>query len=300
METLDTSTLLHHSPQLYFKRALALLEEDNLPDALQCMDAAIVFSHHSPFYIYQKIRLLYQLGAMKNCSQLIVSQLEYLYKHGSLYILCRLIDYFQKINHYNTDDLSKLLHHYHIPYCLANSYSTLLTQKNKPFLSLAQKAMFQDDYNLCLCYCELYLKLHPTTSEICLLQATAHHMLGHLLTAKNYYLEYLKLCPNHPKAFENMGLIAMELGEYDLAIDYLQKAVSAQPQNISYLLYLGECYSLAKKLDAAIATYEQVTRQEPNNLQSYFNLAHTYKRLSKNRLSRRYTKFIKKQLKNKV
>lgn len=307
MEALDIHNELMRSPHSFFKNALTFFNENQFDKALQSIDAAIIFSNNSPFYIYQKIRFLYHLNAtsldlihidpIPSCSSFIVSQLEYLYKHGSLYILCRCIDYLQKLESYNLDGLKQLLQHHHIPYCLAQCYNTLVTQKDKPFLKLAQKAMVQDDYLLCLNYCELYLKLHPTSSQVCYLQAYSHHMLGHLLTAKNYYLNYLDLQPQSAKAYTNIALISMELGNYDLAISYFQKAIALDSDNVDYLLYLGECYYNSKKLDAAIATYKQAIKCAPNHLQSYFNLSHTYKKMSKLRHSKRYIKLIQKQLK---
>lgn len=298
------------SPHSFFKNALTFFKQNQFDEALQSIDAAIIFSNNSPFYIYQKIRFLYHLNtlsldivhmhSMPSCSQFIVSQLEYLYKHSSLYILCRSIDYLQKLESYSLDVLNQLLQRHHIPYYLAQCYSALLVQKDKPFLRLAQKALVQDDYLLCLNYCELYLKLHPTTSKICYLQAYSHHMLGHLLTAKNYYINYLDLEPRNAEAYNHIALISMELGDYDLAISYFQKAITLDSDNIDYLLYLGECYYISKKLDAAITTYEQVTKRAPNNLQSYFNLSHTYKRMSKSRRSKHYMKLIQKQLKTRM
>lgn len=299
MDALETCDLLQRSPHAYFKKALALFEAHQFPSALQAIDAAIVFSHNAPFYIYQKIRLLYQLGALKNCSELILAQLEHLYRHASLYLLCRSIDYLQQINQYDSKYLAKILKHRHIPYCLADSYQTLLTQKNKPFMALAKKAMVQDDYPLCLCYCELYLKIHSKTPEILSIQAYAYHMLGDLVKAKNSASQELKISPKKAPVLAHLGAIFMEIGDYSSAIDAFKKAASLEPTNTEYLLYLGECYYVAKKTEAAISTYERIALEDPSNLQNYFNLSHTYKKLSKRRLSNRYSRLIKKHLRQK-
>ena len=297
METIETHSLLHLSPQAYFKNALLLFDNQQLQPALQSIDAAIVFSNNSPFYIYQKIRILYNLGAYKSCTQLIVSQLEYLYKQASLYILCRVLNYLQKMNHYKLDDLKNLLSYHHVPYCLADSYNTLLTQKDKPFLLLARKAMVQDDYTLCLCYCNLYCKVRPITPDIMYMKAYSYHMLCNLIPARNNYMEYLKAQPNNASAYINVSLISMELGEYAVAIDYLQQASNMDPSNTQYLFYLGECYYAAKKFEQAITTYETIAKLEQNNLQNCFNLSHAYQKINRRRLSKHYLKCLKKQLK---
>lgn len=300
MKTLDTHNLLQRSPHQYFKDALELFQCNQLPAALQSLDAAIVFSQNSPFYIYQKIRLLYQIGALQSCNELIVSQLEHLYKHGSLYILCRSLDYLQKVTPYPLNELRTLLDEHRVPYCLADSYSIWLYQKDKPFFSLAEKALVQGHYTLCLSYCELYLKLYQSNAHICYMQGFCHHILGHLIQAKCYYQEYVKFNPNEASSYVHVGLIAMELGDYPLAITYLEHASNLEPNELNYQLYLGECYYAAKKYNLAATTYTSIITKEPTNLQSYFNLSHTYKKMSKNRLSKRYTRSIQKQLKNRV
>ena len=300
MDTLEANILTQYSPQSYFKDALMFFKQQRFSDAFQCIDAAIVFSHNSPFYIFQKIRLLYEANAFKECSQFIISQLEYLYKNGSLYILCRTLDYLQNINHYDLDYFIKLLKYYNVPYCLAWSYCDFLTTKDKPFLTLARKAMAQDDFSLCLCYCGLYLKLHPTTADLCYMQAYCYHMLGNLLTAKKYYLEYADLCLDHSNTYMNIAFVCSQMGDYDTAIHYYQKASDIEPNNIYCLLYLGECYYTSRKLDAAIATYEKVLKVDPTNLQAYFNLVHIYKKSCKTRLTKRYIKLIRTQLNTNV
>ena len=294
MEAIEIHKSLEFSPQTYFKNALLFLKHQEIPRALQAIDTAIIFSHHSPFYIYQKIRLLYDLGAYKSCHQLIVSQLAHLYKHGSLYIFCRTLDYLQKIKSNDLQDLKELLIAHRIPYCLADSYSTLLTQKNKPFLSLAQKAMYQDDYELCLCYCDLYCKIHPETSDIMYMKAYSYHMLHNLIQAHFYYEAYLKACPNQAVAYSQLGLICMELGDYTHGIYHLQQAATMNPNEVDYLFYLAECYYASKKFEQAIEIYESIAKQDPDNLQNYFNLSHTYNKLNKRRLSKRYQKRIQK------
>ena len=297
MDTLEAYGLFHYSPHDYFKEALSLIKSQKITDALQSMDASIVFSHNAPFYIYQKIRLLYELGAYKNCSQLIVSQLDYFYKHASLYLLCRCIKYFQEINHFEVDLLARLLKQHHVPYCLADCYEMLLTKKDKSFFQLAQKAKKQDDYPLCLCYCDLELKLHPHHAETYTLKIYALHILGQLMEAQKVSSVYQALVPTDPEGYASSALIYMELGRYNAAICDLQKALSLSPNHEDYLAFLAECYYLSKQYNEAVLIYQQLTAKQPDNLQYYFNLSHIYQKTRKKRLSKHYIKLIQKTLK---
>ena len=295
-EALHSSS--HYSPQKYFRNALQLFESADIPVALQALDAAIVFSNNSPFYIHHKIRILYQLGALKSCSQLIIAQLEYLYKYGSLYLFCRTVDILQLINHYSIGQLQTLLHRNHIPYCIALHYQEWLTTRKKPFFNLARAALQDEDYELCMGYCELYIKYDQIrTKEILYMMARSYHMLGNLTEAKALYLEYLGTSNKKEEVTLQLIFVLMELEEYDLAIERLKELLAHDPQNKSYLSYLGECYYKANKISASIQAYETVSKYYPNDVQNLFNLSHAYGKLNKNWRSKHYYKEAEKQLK---
>lgn len=297
METLNAQQALYLSPFHYFKKGLSLLQEQQLDEALQSIDAAIVFSDNASFYIYQKIRILYDLGALQTCNQLIVSQLEYLYKHSSLYILCRTIDYYQKLNHCTLDELEGLLKNVRIPYCLARIYEELMFQKDRPFLAQARRAMIQDDYPLCIAYANLYLRFNPVHKNPIYMKAYSYHMLGELQHALSYYKTYLQLNPTDPTACSQLGAILLELGDINEALEHFKKAYAIEPTNTAYLSYIGECQIAAKKYTAAIATYQTIEKHDKTDIQNYFNLSYAYKKINKNYISKRYLKKIKQQLK---
>lgn len=119
-------------------------------------------------------------------------------------------------------------------------------------------------------------------------------MLGNLILAKTYYEQYISLEPNNTDGHVHIGLISMGLGDYDTALNHLQLANSLNPNNPEYSLYLGECYYAAKKYQEAACTYKNIITTESSHLQSCFNLSHTYKKTSQNRLSKRHTRHIKK------
>lgn len=281
----------------YFKNARLLSEQGDFIEAIKSMDTAIVLSCNSPFYIYQKIRLLFNLDYFRSCSEFIVSQLSYLYKQGSLYIFCRTLDFFQKMNHYSVDQLSKLLSCYEIPLCLADTYEEILFERKRPFYDLAHQAMDKGDYNLCLSYCELYQKAFPTHGDIVYMKAYSYHMLGQLQKALLEYLIYSKMRPNTAMASIHIAFVLMELRDYETAISFFEKANKMEPSNIDFLLYLGECYYVSKQYSLALSIYKDIEKAQPDHIQNLFNLSHTYAKLKKNHLSRRYLILISKSLK---
>ena len=298
MGATDISSNLKLSPLSYLKVALRLLSENKLQGALQSIDAAIVFSHNSPFYIYQKIRILYDLGAYKSCSNLIVSQLEYLYKHSSLYILYRSIDYYQKINNLSNNDLEELLKSLKVPYSLAEDYSDLLITKNINFLRRAKIAHVKDKHTTCISYLDLYTKNHLVTSEVLHMKADSYHLLGDLSTALIYYKDYLDLEPDNPNTYMYIGQVLMELNQNFEAIQYFKKSCDLDPTNKDCLSCLAECNLVLGKYDVAVSIYQTIEKYYSKDIQNYFNLFYTLKKLNKTLSIRRYHKKIKELIKN--
>lgn len=287
----------HYSPQKYFKNALQLFEAVQIPIALQSLDAAIFFSNNSPFYIHQKVRILYKLGALDSCHQFIMSQLEYLYKHGSFYILCRTIDFLQLIKHYSTGQLQTILHQHHIPYCLANHYKEWLTTAQRPFASLAQTAFRKDNYERCISYCQLFLKNHAPIPSILYIMAYSYHMTYDFEQATHVYDAYLRLVPTNIDARLAIIFISMESKQYEQGISSLKELLSQDPHNKTYLSYLGECYYQANKPLEALQTFETIVKHHPDDLQNLFNLFHSYTFLNKNWRAKHTMKEIQKRLK---
>lgn len=295
--TIDYSN--HVSPQNYFANALSLLKERQFKLAFQSIDAAIVFSGNSPFYIYQKMKMLYQVGAKNVCIQFIETQLEYLYKHASLYIVCRAIAYYQLLTASSNKALSAWLKSKNIPFCLADIYETLLTEKTPSFLAEAKKAFVQDHYMLCIGYLDLFLKHNAINKHIIYMKAHAYHMLGSLQEACYYYETYLRLAPNEAISYDYLGIIHMEMGHFDTALDYFNKSLQMDTEHTtSFIYHYAECAYSAKHFDVAISQYEHLIKTQPDDLQAYFNLLHIYKKLNKKLLARKYHNMIKKKLKS--
>jgi len=296
MNTEASHSSPHYSSLSYFKNALQLFDDAQIPDALQSLDAAIIFSNNSPFYIHQKIRILFHLGALKSCSEFIIGQIEYLYKYSSLYMFCRTLDYLQIINQYTVGQLKTILHQNHIPYCIATYYKEWLTAKEKPFLELAEAALNNDDYALCIDFCSLMIKYKQTRApKMLYMMAYSYHMLNELDKANAMYTEYAKLAADRSQVSIDLILIAMELGNYDIAILSLKDLLEQDPLNKTYLTYLGECYCQSGKVSTAIRTFQSIAKMYPDDVQNLFNLSHAYSRLKKNWRSKRCRKAAEKQ-----
>ena len=64
-------------------------------------------------------------------------------------------------------------------------------------------------------------------------------------------------------------------GSMEAAVDYLDRAIAADPQ-VQYFISKGSILNLQKKFDEAIATYEQALKVDPTNAAIYENYGYVY------------------------
>ncbi len=59
--------------------------------------------------------------------------------------------------------------------------------------------------------------------------AIAHHQAGQLLEAQSLYLNILHDQPDHPDVHHNMGILAMQIQQFDVALSHFKHAVTSKP-----------------------------------------------------------------------
>lgn len=286
----------YYSVHDYFKEALDLFNQGEFSLAFDCLDTAIILSHHCPFYIYQKTRKLFELGHLKACLNWILSNLEHLYHHSSLYLICRTLDFLQRCNHYTNLQLQTLLHEREIPYCLAKHYKTWLTCSQKDIFNLAKETFENENYSLCASYCELYLRYYSHNASIIYYAAYSYQMACNVHKAKEMYTLYDEQLHHSPESIISLALILMEAQDYISCIHYLKELLTIEPHNILYLSYLAECYYQAQCPAKALSVYKQLLKIDPHNRQVLFDLYHLYRRLEKKWLAKHYLKQAQKKL----
>lgn len=290
------TTPIQVSPHYYFKKSLVLIQQGKVLDALQHIDCAIVFSSHSPFYIYQKIKFLFETDDFITCSDYILEKVHFLHKHASLYIVCKIIHYYELMNHTSVEHLKEILAEKEVPYCLASEYKNILNCQVSNLFYFAQEAASQDDFLLCIDYCNLMIKQNKLTWEMLYLAAYSYHMAGSVHKACEYYKKCIMMNSKNDKVYNDLGLALMELCLYNEALECLNKARDLSPENIDYLSHIAECYYALRAYSLSQETYEEIIRIHPSYLQIYFNLSHICKKQNKNFLSKKYMKLAKKTL----
>jgi protein O-GlcNAc transferase len=93
---------------------------------------------------------------------------------------------------------------------------------------------------------------HKTLTLVEALQlGIAHHQAGRLQDAEQTYRAILELEPRHPDANHNIGVLAIQVGQLDQALPFLDAALNAIPTQEQYwLTYLGALMQMNRR-DAA-------------------------------------------------
>jgi tetratricopeptide (TPR) repeat protein len=102
--------------------------------------------------------------------------------------------------------------------------------------------------------------------------ALEHHLAGRLPQAETLYRQILQSDPHQPDALYLLGVMARQLGKPDLAIDFIQKAISASPGNPDYYNSLGNAFKDKNQFDEATTRYRQALQIKPDHVEALFNL----------------------------
>ena len=99
----------------------------------------------------------------------------------------------------------------------------------------------------------------------------AAHKRGHLKEADRYYTLVLKTDATHPAANQNMGILAIDLGELDKSIEFFETAIRAAPQKVQYKVSLIEALFRLGRVDEATRLTDEAIKSNPSSeiLKSY-------------------------------
>ncbi|MBI4625480.1 MAG: tetratricopeptide repeat protein [Verrucomicrobia bacterium] len=103
-------------------------------------------------------------------------------------------------------------------------------------------------------------------------QAAAHHQASRLPEAEAIYHEILARDPSCVGAMHGLGIIALQVGRYEVAANYVGRAAALAPHDSAIHFLLGEACRGLNHLDAAVASYRQAIALQPNHPDALNNL----------------------------
>ena len=109
--------------------------------------------------------------------------------------------------------------------------------------------------------------------------AVQHHNAGDLPKAEGVYQQILQTEPNQPVALHLLGVIAYQVGKYDIAVELIGKALAVNPDFAEAHSNLGAALAdLGRQQDAANSFRKALTIR-PNYAKAHNNLGNALKEL---------------------
>jgi tetratricopeptide (TPR) repeat protein len=101
-----------------------------------------------------------------------------------------------------------------------------------------------------------------------------HQQAGRLAEAENCYQRVLAAQPDHADALHLLGVVAHQVGRYDLAVELIGQAIKRDGQNPVYFSNLGVVLKDQGKVDEAMTAYRDAIRLKPDYAEAYSNLGY--------------------------
>src|SRR5256885_39908 len=94
--------------------------------------------------------------------------------------------------------------------------------------------------------------------------AIQHHHAGRLNDAETIYRQVLTEDPKNPEAMRLLGVVAMQVGQHDVALNLITQAIELNQTAAEYRLNLGRVYREMNRLEDAIAAYRDALELDPD------------------------------------
>ena len=109
--------------------------------------------------------------------------------------------------------------------------------------------------------------------------AMQNHKKKNFKAAENLYEEILRKNPKDINAYNNLGILFNQLGEYKKSINCYEKIIQIQPNNAAAHNNLGFVLNQLEKHQKAMNCFEKAIQIEPNYADAFYNLGNIHKQL---------------------
>ncbi|MGH7178706.1 MAG: tetratricopeptide repeat protein [Tepidisphaeraceae bacterium] len=106
--------------------------------------------------------------------------------------------------------------------------------------------------------------------------ALAHHRAGRFVEAETVYRAILDQDPDQPETLNLLGALALQVRQFDAAIELTRKAASLRPELASAHSNLGEALRLSGRLDEAVVSLNRAIELNPSLPEAHHNLGKAY------------------------
>ena len=102
-------------------------------------------------------------------------------------------------------------------------------------------------------------------------KAYTFHQRGQLMEAAKLYETILKKQPNHFDSMHLLGLIFDEIGQFERAVDHINRAIQLKPDYAEAYSNRGNTLLALNQCDAAIASYDKAIQLKTDYAEAYSN-----------------------------
>ena len=102
--------------------------------------------------------------------------------------------------------------------------------------------------------------------------AVQHHQTGRLEQAENLYRQVLGTNPRHPDSLHLLGVLALQVGRHDIAVDLIGRAIGIDATVALYHTNLGNALRALGRLEPAITCYRRAIVLRPRYSEACNNL----------------------------
>lgn len=117
--------------------------------------------------------------------------------------------------------------------------------------------------------------MHMENPDAILQQAATLHLHGRLDEARADYQRLLQLNPNHVRALHYLGILSIQTGQAELAVELLSKALLIDPADAALHASKGDALCELNQMQAAVASYDAAIAILPGDANTHFNKGNT-------------------------
>ena len=103
-------------------------------------------------------------------------------------------------------------------------------------------------------------------------RAVTLHQAGRLSEAEGIYRNILAVEPKHVNSLHLLGVIAIQAGRNDIAVDLIGQAIASNKRNAEFHKNMGVALRALGRLDEAIKHFRRALKLKPDYADAYNNL----------------------------
>jgi predicted O-linked N-acetylglucosamine transferase (SPINDLY family) len=112
----------------------------------------------------------------------------------------------------------------------------------------------------------------PSRADRAVAEGVQHHRVGRFAEAETHYRRALTHEPTHAEALHLLGLLAHQLGQYDMAVGLIGRAIMSASDRPLYYLNIGASLQALGRFDLAIQTCRQAIALRSDYPEAFNNL----------------------------